>query len=152
MKTREHCHSESFATSPKKLFQLLHTPSAICEWWGAAQAIVMPETEGLWVAIWGASQDKPDYTTAADIRVFEPPRRMELENYRYRAKEGNLPFEAEFITRFEVEPEADGARLTVTQEGFPAGPEADEYFAACERGWSETFEGIRRYLGSASVD
>ena len=44
-------------------------------------------------------------------------------------------------------PHPDGARLTVVQDGFPTGPEADAFYAACGEGWRNTFAGIRRYLG-----
>jgi uncharacterized protein YndB with AHSA1/START domain len=125
---------------------LLHTPGAIRQWWGAARAIVIPERGGLWAAAWGESEDDPDYVTVATIREFDPPRRMVLSDYRYRARSGSLPFAAEFMTEFVVTPERDGSMLRVAQNGFPAGPEADSFYAACEKGWRDTFAGIRRYL------
>ena len=57
-----------------------------------------------------------------------------------------LPFEAEFETEFQVSSTPDGATLRVTQRGFPAGSEADAYYAACQQGWCDTFAGIHRYL------
>lgn len=145
MTTRSHQHEEQFSASPQALFELLLTPSAIREWWSASAAIVVPRIGGCWAARWG-EEDDPDYLTAATIEVFEPPRRMVLADYQYVAKQGGLPFEADFNTEFVVEAAADGARLRVTQHGFPAGPEADEYLAACKQGWTDTFAGIRRYL------
>lgn len=144
--TRAHVHEEVFAAPPERLFDLLVRPSAIRAWWSAARAIVMPEPGGLWAAAWGDDEDDPDYVTTATLRVFDPPRRIVLADYRYRAKGGGLPFDAEFITEFEVEPCEDGALLRVRQDGFPAGTEADAFLAACEKGWTDTFAGIRRYL------
>jgi hypothetical protein len=69
---------------------------------------------------------------------------------RYRAQSGPLPFSAEFVTEFEVEPHPQGAVLRVSQRGFPAGSEADEFFAACEKGWRDTFAGIRAWLANGS--
>jgi hypothetical protein len=71
---------------------------------------------------------------------------MVLTDYRYRAKTGPLPFKADFVTEFAVEPHPQGSRLRVTQSGFPAGPEADDFYTACETGWRNTFAGIRRHL------
>jgi uncharacterized protein YndB with AHSA1/START domain len=146
METRKQMREENFPTSADRLFALLHTPSAIRRWWGAARAVVLAQPGGLWTATWGESEDYPDYITAATIRDFEPPRRMVLTDYRYRAKSGPLPFTAQFVTEFSVAPHADGAVLRVIQDGFPVGHEADEFHAACEIGWRDTFAGIRRFL------
>ena len=143
MSTRQHVHEESFAVSPAQLFQLLHTPSAIREWWSVARAIVLAEPGGTWSAVWGDCEDDPDYITVATIREFEPPHRMVLADYRYRSKAGPLPFDAEFVTEFLVSPNAEGSTLCVTQDGFPLGPEADEFYRGCEQGWRDTFAGIR---------
>ncbi len=147
MARRAHTHEEVFDETPERLFALLHTPSAICEWWSAARAVVIPEEGGLWVAAWGADEDAPDYVTGATIRAFEPPNRMVLDEYRYWAESGPLPFEAEFVTEFAVASHPQGALLRVTQDGFPTGPEGDAFYAACEVGWRATFAGIRRYCG-----
>jgi uncharacterized protein YndB with AHSA1/START domain len=121
-------------------------PSAIRRWWGASSAIVLPAAGGLWVATWGTAEDEPDYITAATIQHFEPARRLALGNYRYHAKSGALPFQAELITEFLIRPSGALTELQVTQAGFPAGPEADAHLQACKDGWRATFAGIRRYL------
>ncbi len=59
MKTRKHVHEETFPVAPAQLFAVLHTPSAIRQWWGAARAIVLPEPGGLWAAAWGDAEDDP---------------------------------------------------------------------------------------------
>jgi hypothetical protein len=53
------------------------------------------------------------------------------------------------VTEFLVQPHAAGATLRVTQDGFPAGPEADAFYAACGEGWRNTFAGIRRHLAES---
>lgn len=146
MSTRKHVHEEVFPVTQERLFALLLTPSAIRDWWGAARVVVLAEEGGTWAAAWGEDEDDPDYVTTATIRQLEPPRRMVLDDYRYQAKSGPLPFAAEFVTAFDVEPHAEGAVLRVTQDGFPAGPEGDEFYAGCETGWRETFAGIRRHV------
>jgi uncharacterized protein YndB with AHSA1/START domain len=144
--TRELIHEESFQRPQSVVFQLLHQPSAIRRWWAASHAIVIPQSGGVWTSVWGDDEDDPDYITSAAISVFEPPRRMVLSEFRYYARSGPLPFDAEFETEFVVTPEETGCRLTVTQRGFPLGPEADDYYAGCQTGWSDTFAGIRRFL------
>jgi uncharacterized protein YndB with AHSA1/START domain len=146
MATRSHVREETFAVSPEELFALLHTPSAIRGWWGAARAIVGAEEGGTWSATWGEDEDAPDYVTFATISTFDPPRRMVLCDYRYTSKTGPLPFKAEFVTEFSVSADGSGAQLKVEQSGFPAGPEADEFYAGCEVGWKITFDGIRSFL------
>jgi uncharacterized protein YndB with AHSA1/START domain len=142
---RVHVHEEAFGATPERLFHLLHTPSDIRKWWGASQAIVIPEPGGLWAAIWG-TEDDPDYITAATMKVYEPPRRILFADYRYKAKSGPMPFEAEFETEFLITPNAEGAVLRVTQAGFPSEPIADAFYAGCQVGWRNTFTGIRRVL------
>ena len=150
MKTRKHIHEETLPVSPERVFALLHTPSAIRSWWQAARAIVLPEAGGLWCATWGDAEDDPDYITAATIEVFEPPRRMVLSDYRYFAKSGPQPFEADFTLEFLITAHPDGAILKVTQDGFPIAPVADAFYAACEKGWADTFEGIRKFVHDKS--
>ena len=149
MATRKHVHEETFDVTPERLFAILYTPSAIRGWWCAARATVLPQRGGLWMAAWGASEDDPDYISAATIREFEPPMRMVLSDFRYYAKDGPLPFEAQFVTEFTVTPHGADATLRVVQDGFPMCAEADAFYAACERGWRDTFTGIRRFLAES---
>lgn len=72
-----------------------------------------------------------------------------LTDYKYHAKSGPLPFQANFTTEFTVEAKPHGALLRVSQEGFPCDATADEFYAGCEVGWRNTFEGIKRYLTKA---
>ena len=152
METRRHIHEEVLSASPEHVFALLHTPSAIRGWWGAARAVVVAESGGTWAAAWGEAEDRPDYVTSATISVFDPPHRMVLSNYRYVAKDGPLPFDADFVTEFRVSLHPEGTVLRVIQDGFPAGPEANEFYNGCQTGWRDTFAGIRRYLAEMHGD
>lgn len=146
MPMRQQVREEIFPASAERMFALLHTPSAIRAWWGAAHAIVLAREGGVWAAVWGDSEDEPDYITAATIDVFDPPRRLVMGDFRYQAKSGPLPFQADLRTEFTVTPHPEGAVLRVVQDGFPVDAVADEFYAGCERGWRDTFAGIRRYL------
>jgi uncharacterized protein YndB with AHSA1/START domain len=139
--TRQHEHAINLPASPARIFALLHTPSDICAWWSAASAIVLPQTKGVWAAVWGQADD-PDYLSAATIAVFDPPRRLVLTDFKYFAKTGPLPFQASLSTEFTVTPHEAGTVLRVLDSV------ADEFYAACEKGWHDTFESIHRYLTS----
>jgi len=145
MNTRSHTASIIIAAKPEAVFRALHTPSAICKWWLASRAIVMPEIGGLWSATWG-DEDDPDYITAATMHVFDPPRRIVMSDYRYRAKSSPMPFQADFTTEFLIEPHTDGSKLTVTQDGFPCDESADGFYAACEKGWHDTLNNLKKYF------
>ena len=150
MRTRTHVHEEVFEVDSATLFATLHTPSAIRTWWQAAAAIVVTEEGGRYLVSWGADEDDPDYVVAASICAFEPGVRLVLGECFYWAKEGPQPFEMETEVEFEVRPIENGAALRITQGGFPAGPEADEYYKACVKGWQDTCAGIRAYLAACS--
>ena len=148
MQTKTHVHEEILDATVGRVFALLHTPSAIRQWWSAARAIVVPEAGGLWAAAWGSDEDAPEYMTSATMTVFDPPHRLVLSDYHYSARSGPLPFDADFVTEFVVEPHADGVLLRVSQAGFPCTTEGERFYTACGQGWRDTFAGIRRYLAS----
>ena len=146
MRTRKHTHLIELPVNPSRVFELLITPSAIRGWWGADRAIVAAAEGGTWVAAWGSEENNPDYVTAAAIRIFDPPRRLVLDDYRYYARSGQPPFEAEMTTEFIVEESPNGATLRIIQDGFPVEAVADEFYFACETGWKNTFHNIKQYL------
>ena len=84
-----------------------------------------------------------------ECNVVEPgymrPGRGILESDDIMAKDkGPLPFEADLTSQFIIIPAGEGSILQVTQDGFPASAVADDFYAACEKGWRDTFESMRR--------
>ena len=148
MATRRHVHEESFPVPAIKLFEALVTPSAIRSWWGAAKAIVLPEPGGTWVASWGENENDPDYISSFKILDYEPPVRLLLGEGKYFARDGQPPFEMDkMTTEFVVEEQGPGiCALRITQDGFPSEKVADDFYEACVIGWTNTFEGIRKYF------
>ncbi len=146
MSTRKHVHQIELAVPPEEAFEILHKPSAIRDWWFADHAIVLAREGGSWAAAWGDNEDDPNYITTATIKIFDPPRRLILSDFKYYAKEGPLPFEANLTTEFTVIPAGEGSILQVSQDGFPADSVADSFYVACEKGWRDTFESIRCYF------
>lgn len=152
MQTRSHTLKIDLPVEPEAAFKLLITPSAIRQWWGASGAIVLAEQGGTWAGWWGADEDNPEYITIATIEVFDPPRRLVLYDYRYRSRQEALPFDADFRTEFTVEKSAAGSTLQVTQDGFPCGPEADDFYLACEKGWHDTFQSVLAFVTGNHLD
>lgn len=147
MASRQLVHSEVFVAQPDRVFSALVTPSAICQWWSARKAIVVPRQGGSWSAAWGEDDDAPDYVTSARILEYDPPRRIVLGDFQYVARMGRLPFEADFVNSFVIESAPpDSCRLTICQSGFPEDPVADAHFEACRAGWIATMSGLRRFL------
>lgn len=144
--TRKHTHQIQLQAPSEEVFAILHTPSAIRNWWFANRAIVIAQEGGVWAAVWGEHEDDPDYITVAKIETFDPPRQMVLTDQKYYSKSGPLPFKADFKIEFKVLPAESGSILQVIQDGFPTASIADEFYKACEKGWHETFESIERYL------
>ena len=149
MDTRKHVHKEEFPVTAGEMFEILIKPSAICVWWQASRAIVLAEKDGIWAGSWGEDQDDPDYISTFTIKEYEPPRRILFTDAKYFSKDGGLPFDADITAEFIVEPTDEGCSLTVVQDGFPADQSADEFYSACEVGWTDTFKGIRNFLQSA---
>lgn len=128
------------------VFAALITPSHLRGWWSVARAIVIPKVGGTWSAAWGEDEDAPDYTSAATIRVFETDSKLVLSDYRYTSKNGDLPFEADFETTFEIQPTESGCELIVTQTGFPTDAVADDFYAGCETGWNQSLDALEAFL------
>ena len=137
----------------RSTFELLHTPSAIRVWWSAARVVVVARSGGVWAATWGPNEDAPEYTTAARILIWDPPRRLRLGQFEYFAADGAVPpFIGALETEFSVLPKGDRSILRVHQTGFPSEPVADDFFSACERGWTATLAGIARYVAEGHSD
>jgi uncharacterized protein YndB with AHSA1/START domain len=144
--TRKHIHKEIFSIGLEKAFELLITPSAIREWWGADRAIVLPEKDGIWMAAWGKNEDAPDYVTAFTMSEYEPPNRILFTDAKYTAGGDKLPFDMDMSTEFLISAVDGGVEIRVIQDGFPLDATADEYYSACEKGWKDTFAGIRKFI------
>lgn len=134
--------------SSELVFDALIRPSLIKKWWSAAHAVIIPETGGLYAVTWGEDEDAPDYISAATIRTYEYPKRLWLTDYRYASKNGALPFQTEMDTEFLLEPQGDQVKLTVRQSGFPDEAVADDFYAACVKGWEDTLAGFKKVVES----
>ena len=143
---RDHTHQTEIENcDPARVFAALLTPSDIRNYWSASQAIIIPKSGGTWAVTWGENEDQPDYITSAQISKFEPDRILKLSKFVYQSPEGDLPFDHDLETEFQIEPTPNGSRLTVLQTGFPDDPSADEFFEGCEKGWQDTLSAMKKY-------
>jgi uncharacterized protein YndB with AHSA1/START domain len=145
--SRRQILEEPFGVAPERMFEILTTPSAIRDWWGATSVVIDARTGGSWVASAGEGEASSDYVTSFGILEFEPPRRMLLGSGKYFAG-NNWPIVTNMTTEFLIERVPDGCLLTIIQELTPADALLDDYFDACVAGWQNSFEGMRNYLHS----
>lgn len=149
METRSLEHEVELNAGQHRVFDLLMTPSDIRQWWGADRVIVTHREGGVWVAAWGDDEDSPEYVAAHRVTLYDPPRRLELDEIEYYVRSSKLPFAADFLTTFTVELRGEVCVLRVRQDGFPTDPAADEFYESCAEGWRRTLVQIRSYVEAA---
>jgi uncharacterized protein YndB with AHSA1/START domain len=151
MTTRKHIHEEVFDADPETVFCVAAYAERDSAVVGRLARIVNPKPGGVWVGLWG-EEDSPDFITAGRMSVFDPPKRIVFSDFEYLARSGPLPFAANLTSEFTVNPIGPGqTAMQVVQDGFPMDSSADEFYAGCQRGWIDTFAGIRRYLSGPSI-
>jgi uncharacterized protein YndB with AHSA1/START domain len=144
---RRHIMAEPFGVSPERMFEVLTTPAAIRNWWGATSVVIDAREGGSWVTSSGEGQSDADYINSFEIMEYDPPRRMLLGSGKYYTG-NNWPIKTNITTELIVEPQPEGCILKIIQELDPPDPLLDDYFDACVAGWQNSFEGIRGYLHS----
>ena len=137
---------EDFACTPQELFHALHTPSALRSWWNADRVIIIPRKNGMFAAAWGEHEDDPEYVSSGVYKVYSPPRKSIIEDFRYYTKSDPIDFENLMSITYEVTPSNMGCRLLLTHTGFPDTSNADAYFDACVQGWIMSLKSLRSYL------
>lgn len=138
-------HSQICVQRPAQVFKALTTPSAIRQWWSASRAIVIPANNGVYDVAWGP-EDDPEYVSAAVIKLYNPPHQLQLHQYRYASQDGPLPFDATIEVHFTLEPHPEGTVITVVQSGFPDDSSADDFYAACQKGWRDTLRALSEFV------
>ncbi|MGW1455803.1 SRPBCC family protein [Salegentibacter agarivorans] len=134
-----------------KVFNALITPNLIKEWWGASQAIVVPDEDGVFALSWGENPDKADYIAAAKISEFKPHVKLTLSDYTYLADNEYLPFKAKFKVKFRIHCETKYCVLKLEHSGFPNKSEADQFYSDCESGWEENLESLKNLVEQENV-
>ncbi|WP_037321492.1 SRPBCC domain-containing protein [Salegentibacter sp. Hel_I_6] len=129
-----------------KVFNALITPSLIKEWWGASQAIVVPDENGVFALSWGENLDKPIYIASATISEFKPHVKLTLSNYTYLADNEYLPFKANFKLKFRIQCETKYCILKLEHSGFPNKSRASQFYSDCDQGWDEALKSLKHLV------
>lgn len=143
--SRRQILEEPFGVTPKRMFEILTTPSAIRSWWGATSVVIDAREGGSWVTSSGEGDKDADYINSFVITEYDAPNRLLLGSGKYYSGD-NWPIQTNMTTEFIVEPQPSGCILRIVQELDPADPLLDDYFDACIAGWQNSFEGIRNYI------
>lgn len=143
---REITQEYTINSDPDTVFDALISPGMIQKWWFANSAIVLPEEGGIYAVTWGEDIDHPDYVSIAKISKIKKPEVLLLTDFRYRSKEGSLPFEAEMDVEFTLEPDKSGTKVRVSQRGFPDDEIADEFYNGCVQGWIDTMTSFKKVV------
>ena len=138
---------EPFGITPERMFEVLTTPTAIRNWWGATSVVIDARKGGSLVVASGDGENNAEYVNSFEIQEFEPPTLMRLGSGKYYSG-NNWPIKTNITTEFVIESVPAGCILRIIQESAPADPLLDDYFDACVAGWHNSFEGIRNYLHS----
>ncbi len=134
-----------------KVFNALVTPHLIKEWWGASQAIVVPDEDGVFALSWGENADKPDYIAAATISEFKPHVKLTLSDYTYLRDNKYLPFKSKFKVKFRIECETKYCVLRLEHSGFPNKAEASKFYSDCDLGWDEALSSLKKLVENENV-
>ncbi|MBZ9632240.1 SRPBCC domain-containing protein [Salegentibacter sp. LM13S] len=134
-----------------KVFNALVTPNLIKEWWGASQAIVVPDEDGVFALSWGDNPDKADYIAAATISEFKPHVKLTLSDYTYLSENEYLPFKAKFKVKFRIECETNYCVLKLEHSGFPNKSQADKFYSDCDTGWDESLESLKNLVEKENI-
>ena len=143
--TRRQILEEPFGVTPERMFEVLTTPSAIRDWWGAASVIMDARKDGTFLAATSDGESASEFINSFKILEFDPPSRMLLGSGKYYAG-ANWPIRTDMTTEFLVEKQPAGCILQIVVELAPSDPLLDDFFDACVAGWQNSFEGIRNYI------
>jgi uncharacterized protein YndB with AHSA1/START domain len=75
-------------------------------------------------------------------REVDPPRRLVLTWTWTEGPPDQPPDGVTSLVTFDIEPDGEGTRLTLTHEGLPDQAQADSH----KQGWTETLEKLRRLI------
>jgi uncharacterized protein YndB with AHSA1/START domain len=84
----------------------------------------------------------------AEVEAIEPPLRFAMRWHPYGVDpNADLASEPTTLVEFRLEPEGDGTRVTITETGFDALPEArrESALRGNEEGWEIQKDNLRKY-------
>lgn len=113
--------------------------------WFADGAVVGRHVGGNWGLGWYADEDSDEgYHVFGRFEVYEPGSRLVVGGLRFSTPDGESWEGMRLSVRFE--PEGEGTRVTVCQDGIGAGPAWDGYAAGLGPGWERSLADLRGWL------
>lgn len=135
-----------FRASPEAVFDACTDPAKLGRWFGPADfRVTHIEADARVGGRLAFRMEGPAGPVAAEgtFREVAPPRRVQLT---WRWTEGPPEGPGRDVTSlvtFDIAPDGEGSRLTLTHEGFRDGPATKTH----EEGWSEAADKLSRLLG-----
>lgn len=127
-----------------KVFKALTDPGLIKKWWGASQAIVVPDENGIYALSWGTDPNTPDHITTARINEYKPYVKLSLKNFtRF------LPSRDEQTgtdLRFKIDCQSNYCILKVEHLGFPEKKNAVELFEYWNKEWDRILSSLKQVV------
>lgn len=135
-----------------KVFKALTDPGLIKKWWGASQAIVVPDENGIYALSWGTHPDTPDHITTARISEYKPYVNLGLKNFTRFTP--NRDEQTGTDLKFLIDCQSNYCTLKVQHWGFPQENHADELFDYWNNEWDKILSSLKQVVESepASVN
>src|SRR3954462_9219239 len=129
------------ATTPEKLWQALTDADMSERYWVGNRAV------SDWKAgsPWTLELKREKVNVIGRVLEVDPPRRL---SYTFHSQHDGLEREGPSRVTFEIEPQRNQVRLTVTHDDFP---DDSEVFTHISRGWPLVLSSLKSFLESGRV-
>lgn len=135
-----------FAVSPAKVWAACTQPELLMHWFapGPFRDCTVEADARVGGRFFFRMAGEPGTFAAEGVyREVDEPRRLVLTWTWTEGPPDQPPDGVTSLVTFDIEPDGDGARLTLTHAGLPDKAAADSH----EQGWTETFEKLANLLG-----
>jgi uncharacterized protein YndB with AHSA1/START domain len=145
--------SLSIAAPAPVVFECFFAPDALRAWWQAVRSVTTPVPFGVYAIQWATTPYRDDllgalggvfHGTVIDVR---PGQQFLVADCWWVPPEGD-PL-GPMALHISCQPEADGCRLHVRQDGYEASPRWKRYYAVVSRGWQISLSALKRYVESS---
>jgi uncharacterized protein YndB with AHSA1/START domain len=137
------------AAASTAVFQCFFSPDALRTWWQAVRSVTTPAPFGVYAIEWATTPYRDDllgplggvfHGTVVDVR---PGRQFLVAECWWIPPEG--PPLGPMALHVDCQPEGDGCRLSVRQDGYEASDRWRRYYAVVSRGWQISLAALKRY-------
>lgn len=141
------------AAPPSAVFDAFFAPGALRVWWQVVRSVTTSVPLGVYAIEWATTSYRDDllgplggvfHGTVVDVG---PGQQFLVAECWWIPPEGQ-PL-GPMVLHVECQPEDDGCRLKVRQEGCEPSPRWRRYYAVISRGWQISLAALKRYAESA---